>query len=321
MISRPTLLLRATAEGRTVALGVFVSRRTRRHVVMRPRQLYLHETGDSAIDRITIEHNGLLVARDAPTGTETAIFAHLRTRVPGWDECVLGGVPASLVEAARAAGLTIETDRQSPSFAIDLENLRVRGETMLDRLSRNTRAQLQRALRRAGAGAPLTLDAAADVGEALAFFDAMKTCHEERWRQRGQGGAFATPWLIAFHHRLIAQGVPSGAVEILRGRAGETVLGYLYNFVHRGRVCNYQGGFAPASDNRERPGLVMHYLCAERAKNAGMDVYDLLAGDTRYKRSIAAEAQTLHWCRAQQPRAALAAERWARRLKQKLFAR
>ena len=38
-----------------------------------------------------------------------------------------------------------------------------------------------------------------------------------------------------------------------------TAIGYLYNFVHAGRVCNYQSGFDYGDGSlHERPGIVCH---------------------------------------------------------------
>jgi CelD/BcsL family acetyltransferase involved in cellulose biosynthesis len=314
------LLLSASANGRNVALALLVASTTRRHMIVRSRQLHLHETGDPAIDRITIEHNGFLIDRDAPAETAIRIFRYLRSStVVEWDECVLGGVPVDFMEAASTARLAVEIDRRSPSFAIDLRALRDTEASMLDRVSRNTRSQIQRACRAAAEHGPLAIQAAENASQALEFFEHLKHLHGERWKHRGAAGAFSEPVQDEFHRKLISRGVPEGRVEILRTSTGDHALGYLYNFVCRRTVYNYQSGFVPQSDNRHRFGLVSHYLASERAKQAGFDVYDLLAGDARYKRSIAQPAQELVWCRVQKSNTALAAERMARRVKRRIF--
>ena len=81
---------------------------------------------------------------------------------------------------------------------------------------------------------------------------------------------------------------------------------------------SYQSGYHPGPDNRHHPGLVMHYLAIERAMRAGFQVYDFLAGEARYKRSLAAPGEALLWCRLQQPRLLFSFERVGRLLRGRL---
>jgi CelD/BcsL family acetyltransferase involved in cellulose biosynthesis len=169
---------------------------------------------------------------------------------------------------------------------------------------------LRRALRLAKQRGPLVLQPAASLAEALGFLDSMKKL--DRWAAAGGGGAFASGAREAFHRHLIRRGWAQGAVEMLRACAGENVLGYLYQFRHRGRVMAYQAAYPPAADNRHRPGLVMHYLAIERARAAGFQVYDLLAGDARYKRSLGQQENMLVWRRLQKPGLLSGAENFLR---------
>jgi CelD/BcsL family acetyltransferase involved in cellulose biosynthesis len=102
---------------------------------------------------------------------------------------------------------------------------------------------------------------------------------------------------------------------LLRAEAGNTVLGYLYLFCYRGRVSAYQAAYPSPPDNRHRPGLVMHQLAIKRALEQGQAIYDFLAGEARYKRSLGRAAEALVWLRLQKPGIALALERGARGLR------
>jgi CelD/BcsL family acetyltransferase involved in cellulose biosynthesis len=85
----------------------------------------------------------------------------------------------------------------------------------------------------------------------------------------------------------------------LRLSSGGTVIGILYNFVHRGRMLAYQSGFAyRADEKRAKPGLTCHRRAIEAALDAGLDRYDFLAGDDRYKRSLADAAHQQVWATA-----------------------
>jgi len=312
------LVLRLSDAGRLIGLGLFCERRLRRHGLLPVRQLLLNQTGRPAEDRLEIEYNGLLLARDAPSDALDQAFAALAAdeETSGlWQELVLAGVPESHAAAARTAGLRTELDRESLCYGVDLAGLRAAGRSWLDSLSANSRSRVRQSLRHAEAAGPLTLTTAASAAEALDFFDGLIELHQGRWQDRGEAGAFGTLFERNFHHRLISSGVAAGRVELVRIAAGTRILGYLYNFLHQHQVMNYQGGFRYGDDNRDRPGLVAHALRIAAAEAAGLQHYDLLAGDSRYKRSLAQKTESLIWCRVQRPSLAFTLESAARRLK------
>jgi CelD/BcsL family acetyltransferase involved in cellulose biosynthesis len=78
--------------------------------------------------------------------------------------------------------------------------------------------------------------------------------------------------------------------------AGTHVVGYLYNFVHRGWVAAYQSGFDFSEDaDRLKPGMVCHLLAMEHYRQAEMQAYDFLGGEARYKRTFANAETELLW--------------------------
>ena len=311
--ARP-LLVRAVENGATAALGLMTACRRKRHFLS-VNQLCLHETGAAEFDALTIEYNNFLIARAAPSTTLNEILRQLQSRAD-WDEIVLGGVEPAIVSASEAAGLHIETDRSTPVFAVDLC-----AKAAEDRLSPNLRAQIRQSRAFAERLGPLALDPARDAKEAQDFFGQMAALHTAYWQGRGKPGAFATPFAQTFHRELIASQSELADVELLRLTAGSEVLGYLYNFLYAGRVCNYQSGFSYSDENRHRPGLVAHSMAIDRAQKSGLLVYDFLAGDAPYKARLGAPMGHMTWCRAQKARAGLKAERTLRRLYQSLRSR
>lgn len=304
--ARP-LLVRASENGAILALGLINPCRRKRHFLS-VDQLYLHETGAPEFDGLTIEYNGFLIARSAPAQTLIDILRALQDR-PGWDEIVLSGVEPHILSAAEAAGLRIETDRQSPIFGVDLS---ATGEG--DRFSPNLRAQIRQSRAAAERVGPLRLEPARDIQEALDFFEQLAALHTAYWQGRGKPGAFATDFSRRFHRALIAEQSDLAGVELLRLSAGSQVQGYLYNFLYGGRMCNYQSGFSYSEDNRHRPGLVAHVMAIEQAQNRGLALYDFLAGDAPYKARLGAPMGSMTWCRAQRNRPGLMAEGALRRL-------
>jgi CelD/BcsL family acetyltransferase involved in cellulose biosynthesis len=306
------VLLEAQRDGRTVALGLFNRRRGWLFDT-----LWLHETGDPKRDAVFIEHNGLLI--DAATaaderandsveagpgpGTEDTLRAAClagarRAVLPGpllGRRLILSGVDPAHLRAAAASGTVSRlTTRVAPR--LDLAALRRDGRSHLDVLSANTRAQLRRSLRAYATLGTLAIQRAADIAEARRFLDELARLHQATWQHRGQPGAFADPHFARFHHALIDRALPRGEIALWRVTAGPAVIGYLYNFQHRGRVLAYQSGFDYAvAGHHAKPGLTCHHLAIEHGLADCMACYDFLAGDDRYKRSLSSGARTLHW--------------------------
>ena len=290
---RPLLLI-ARDNGRIVGLALLGCAVVRRHRgLVRVPTLHLNQTGSEAEDVVTIEYNDILVDRELAPTVRRACLEHLLTvrrledgRKVGaiaWR----GAVEAGLLDLLANVGRPWRLVAEAPSALVDLAALRAADLPFLRQVSPNTRHQIRRSLalyeKRYG---PMRLEIAATVDEALAFFRSAGELHQARWEPRGKPGAFAYPFYVRFHEHLIAAGLPKGVVELVRVSAGEVPIGYLYNFLYRCRVYYYFSGFRYEADNRLKPGLVSHTLCIERHLDRGMDVYDFMAGDNRYKTSL-----------------------------------
>ena len=271
-------LLTAVAAGETVALGLFNGRR---------RTLWLHETGDTALDAPFIERNGLLVAN----GYRHWLPELLRA-LP--DRLVLSGVDEATARAARI-GRAVVAVQSRAAPVLDLRN------AVLDSVSANTRAQLRRAVRRYEQRGTTRVRRAEGTAEALAMLVELAALHAVRWQSRGMPGAFADPRTTAFHRALVERGVDRDEVDLLRIEAGGRLVGLLYNLRRGDAVFAYQGGFAFGdAANQEasaqlKPGLVCHALAAEWYRARGLQSYDFGAGDARYKRSLSTRIDTMHW--------------------------
>ena len=316
--ARP-FLFRVTEGTQTIALG-FLSRHLARRHFRKVRQLCLNETGVPVHDKITIEHNGVLVARGFSSNFARQIFREIMASqsLAPWDELVLGGVSSMWIASAKSAGLTVETDRANADYRVDLNAITASGRDWQASLSANLRAQFRQSRTFAERMGPLVLSRAQTSEEAFVYFDGLRCLHDAYWRTKKKPGAFASEFSLAFHRSLISQNVANCGVELLQLAAGDQVLGYLYNFRYADTVCNYQSGFAYLDDNRHRPGLLAHGLAIEQSIAQGMGQYDFLAGDSQYKQRLGKDAGQLVWCRAQRNRPGLAAERLARRAKASL---
>lgn len=301
-----------------VGLGL-VSRRVNIRRMVKIPSLYLNQVGDGRRDKIGMEYNGFLVDARLAEETRRACLTAL-LEVAGsegewsWRELHLDGITFAPGTVARdhGIGVWLRAERQCPYVA--LGRVRAAGGDIAAVLSRNTRQQVRRSMRLYEAWGPLGFRTASSVEEALDWLAELKTLHQRRWTQRGRPGAFAEPFFESFLRRLVRTGQPLGHVDIARAEAGDTPIGYLCNFVHRGTVYNYQTGFRYEDDGRYKPGLVSHALAIQHYLRTGAQAYNFLARREQYKDSLATDWETLYWTTLQRRGPLLRIEALARRL-------
>ncbi len=302
------VLVEAREDGRAVALGLFNRRRSRMGQI-----LYLGEAGQPSLDRPYIEYNGLLTEAGREATLTRACLANLRRPT------VMSGIDDATLAAAQAAFgvVRVEQSRRAP-FA-DLAAIRAAGGDILAHLGANTRQQIRRSDRAYGESGTVTIERAATVEQAHAFLESMVPLHQATWQARGEPGCFADPFFGRFHHALIDRGMKRGEIDLFRIAAGPVLVGILYNFRFRGRSLAYQSGFAyPGPESRRKPGMTSHRLAMDYLLKDGVECYDFLAGDDRYKRVLSDGATDLHWIEAG-PRLSVVGlrsllDRWRRRI-------
>lgn len=286
--------------------------------------LRLHTTGRPEFDVITIEYNGFLVDRAVGGAGEDAALDFLTKKSrkigPDCDELDLRNVSRRYSAYAGGRGWVHRIVGRKPSFRVNLDLVRASGRTYLENLSSNTRQQIRRSVRLYQAIGPVALARAETPDQATEFLAGLKALHQPYWRNRGEPGAFAYPFLEALMRRLMLAGLENGTVELVRVSRGDLAIGYLYNFVHCGQVYCYQCGFLFEADARLKPGLVSHTLCIEDHLRAGAAIYDFMGGEARYKSSLGQPGPDLHYVLLQRPTAILRAENALRRLRNRVRA-
>jgi CelD/BcsL family acetyltransferase involved in cellulose biosynthesis len=291
--------------------------------VLNPRSINLNETGDSNIDPLGLEYNSLLV--DRRLERQAVVQAALTGLIDcdlDWDELNLGGILANemgaWISAADRIGLQVQVRARSKCHHVTLGKTRPSKADYLRHLSRNTRQQVRRALRLYEKHGPVSITPARDDSEAKDFLADLKKLHQASWTRRGHAGAFANEVFERFHRDLIEDRFDAGEIQLLRCSAGASAFGYLYNIVRNGWVYAYQSGFRYQEDSRLKPGLVSHCLAIKHNSVQGNRVYDFMAGDSQYKRSLGTDCLDMTWVAIQRPRARLRLEKALRGLKRRL---
>ena len=282
------ILVEVTEGGRTVALALF--NRVRRR--FGPAVLHLGASGTSELDCPYVEQNGVL----SEAGRETELTAFCLHTVASRYDLSLPGIDEPGLMTLRRVARLVRVTRSQPSPFVDLAALRLSGQDYLGSRSANTRQQIRRSDRLYERRGTIAVELAGTVAAGHAMLDEMAELHQAAWGARGRPGAFARPFFGRFHHALIATALPRGEAVLIKVTCNTTTIGIVYNFLFRRRMLSYQSGFAyDGRDSHAKPGLTCHARAIEVALRDGDDVYDFLAGDDRYKRSLADSAHQQVW--------------------------
>jgi len=300
-------LLSAKYKGEIVGLALFVKNTQSRKKFLTPsKMLVVHETGDLDYDLLTIEYNDFLVQQEYQAEITAACLKHLNEQLADWDEILISAVdsdsPLTDPELTRRFKLNLKTRKTLPSWYVDLEEIRRTGKSYLDSLSRNTRYQIRRAIRECEKLGELQFSTATSKEQALDYLSRLSEWHRIYWNSKGQDGCFDNAFFLKFHQTLIQDRFSHGEIQLVCLRLGTHELGYLYNFVKYGCVYFYQSGFNYEISRKLKPGFIAHYKAIDHNMEQGMSLYNFLASDDRYKRSLSTDKDELLWVSLQKDR-------------------
>jgi CelD/BcsL family acetyltransferase involved in cellulose biosynthesis len=151
-----------------------------------------------------------------------------------------------------------------------------------DRLvSRNTRKQMRRAARDAeAAGGGFAIHT--DPDEVTAHLPEMMDLHDARFGDESE--VYRGPARRAFHLRAARALASDGFVRLYRLAHADESVALLYALVWGDHVYAYGGGIRPSAGT---PGHALTSLAVVSAAGEGFAVFDLLRGDSDWKRRLA----------------------------------
>ena len=311
-------LLRVTQGDALIGLAVLVDRKYWRHRLIPVTETHLNATGSPHYDSLTIEYNDILWCQNIPENIKYSVLDRLvRDHIK--EELHAPGVqPESYWSNKPLTKICFSIDSKECN-GVDLSQVRVDGD-YLRLISANTRTKIRKVIKALHQGAGLNIRLAEGAPAAEAMYEDLVRLHQQTWVARGKPGAFSNQYVYDFHLQLIRNRLPFGEIQLLSTYSGEKLLGVLYNFVYRGRVYNYQSGIDYTDGNdRLKPGLVIHSMAIEFCARAGFSYYDLMAGDTQYKRSLGTRTNNLNWQVFQKSKLKFKFENQLRHWKQLVF--
>jgi hypothetical protein len=246
------------------------------------RTIHLGTGGEPADVTVWTEYRRLLVRDEDREDVSRAILRHVLESDRSWEEFVFDGfVPEDAEPFLENPGYWFVRREVCPTS--DFSRIRAAGGDVIASLGKNTRYSIRRSMRRFG---DLTLEVVTTPAQAQDIFDDLIDLHQKHWTARGLPGAFSTQRYVAFHRSLLSGLLERNALVLARVRNTEQTIGCVYGFVEHNRMLMYQTGFADFEDDKLKPGLVSHAMVMQHCLDAGMDEYDFLYGDVRYKRDL-----------------------------------
>lgn len=303
-------------DGRVVA-GCLLVERIIRVKGIPFRSQFLNATGKADAPIPLAEFNDVLHLPGHGDGVATDFVDLLRERP--WGRLLLSGHEHDSVvgRALASVGGTQTEQRCQPAPFVDLRVLgdkpfesTVTGKsgTHLRRNRREYETQL----------GDIGVRRAADLDEALHFFDQLRELHLARWTDLDKSTSLAAAAVVDFHRRVICTLFDSGSVDLLRVGSAERPVGFLYNFVVHGKVSMFQSGFDYEPTSKRSPGLLTHALAIEHYRQRGLREYDFLSGDAQYKRTLCNGVRELLWTTVYRDRPWIRMLLAARRLRERM---
>lgn len=297
--SWPLRLISAKFEGCIVGLGIIVRGDSKKLFnIPYCTTEHLHETGDKELDMV-IEHNDFLLDESCEDSARSAMIAHWLGHTDCVSELCIPGTSrdewlSDAIDLSQHGMLRL--DMTMKSHAMDLNEVRQRGGDPLTLIDGKTRAKIRRAKREYESIGSIAIKTASSVMEGLEWFELLGTMHQKRWTAKGEPGCFSNKRFIRFHRMMIARNHANGGARVMRINVGNMALGYLYGFADKERFYLYQCGFDyDMVDKNSMPGLVCHVLAMEALAVSGLQMYDFMAGNSRYKRALSNVEENMTW--------------------------
>jgi hypothetical protein len=296
-----------------VALGIFTESIELRHKIIKSNQLKLHQTGNSEQDQIWIEYNNFIADPEHRIKAVNQCLEYLVKNKPDCDELIISMMEENYKTEYKIKEHQSFIVNRTPSYLVDLADLRrAKQSNYLQTLSKNTRYQINRAMREYGKTyGSIQISKAQSVSDALKLFKTAGEAHKIRWSDSG----FKNHYFTSFHENLIRDNFDKGEIDILQVTSGDKIIGITYNFVYKKRVYFYLSGLHYEKNGKLKPGLVLHSLAIQNYLEQGYEVYNLMGGYSRYKESLATRSMDLVTVCFQKNKFAFSLENFARHIK------
>ena len=256
-------------------------------------------TGNDNIDVSAPEYNSPIILPGYEKVVRSAMIDFLMTdsRFKKVTRIDLRRVPDTEYDDYIVDGYHYDRYKIEDSFAVTLSSLKGDDNNISKVISKGAYSQIKQSRKRYEEEfGTISYERAENATKAQNWFVELGKLNKKRFNDKKQKGVWDYPKLVNMHRAFLDRYFEKGLAEVVRVRAGDTTIGYLYNFLFRGRVYYYMGGFVYHTDNKLRPGMVTHAeAILHYAKERDFEYYDFLAGNQPYKKRLSNETmQMMH---------------------------
>ena len=277
-------ILTAECDNKVVGIGVIHIKYVVFLKIFKIKQAYLNRYGQQEPDQIWIEYNDFMVDRMAASITKEAmlnfVFKHELA-----DEFIIGMSDEQSLRPYSLAHSNVRYIMESPGYIANLENCHCLDD-YLNTLSRNTRSQIKRTRKLLEKDGEIQLTEAHSTDQKNSFLKQMSEIHKQRWNDSTYGSGFSNNHFNDFHQRLINDDPEQNVTKILELKLDNKILGFIYLLVQEDKWLFYLSALNYHPDKRVKVGLLFHSIVIQKAIDEGINNYDFLAGEARYKQSM-----------------------------------
>lgn len=268
----------------TLGLALFGTKTQKIFLGLRFNQYFLHKSGNIKEDQTWIEHNSFLLHKNYEQQLTNEICQEL-VKSDTVDDIKIGLSSPKFIDTLNFEGFNRRTELSSIGYLANLETCSTL-EDYLSSLSKNTRSHIKRSIKLLNEQSPLRLELAKEPSEKQAVFTQIAELHRIKWRSTVYGSGFDNPCFYDFHQALIQAPHSEKNCRLYTLYQDEVALGHVYLLTYGEKWSFYLSALHFNADNRIKVGLVIHSLIIEQAIKEGVKVYDFLAGEAQYKKSL-----------------------------------
>jgi len=299
----PFYIIKALRLGQVVALAFIFQKKRKILGLYSISQWWLNRTGDDKYDQTWIEYNDFLIDQTFESEVRSSLTEFISKQTL-WDEFVCGMMSSQLEKQFSSLSKRKRYMIEDMGYQVNLSE--IHQSYMSEILSRNTRQKLNQTRRLLEHQGELEFRVLTTSKEKLQTLINIKRLHTKKWQASDTPSGFTNPLFVgSLEEQLISE-----HCEISTLTLNGTFIGFLINYIYRGRVYFYLSALCDSFDGKIKLGMYLHSLAISHYKDADMEVYDFLAGKARYKQSLTNISYLQNMCCYQKNNVWLKIELW-----------
>lgn len=303
----------STPVGEVVGLAIFCERKQRRHKIFKYKQLYLHKTGDEKLDKSWIEYNDFLIHHRLERSAKQAMWRYVISHFKNIDEFIVGvSEEQKLLDIEKMNKGLIRWDyANTAGWILHSE----KGE-QTNYASKQATSQIKRSNKLLASQGFVTTISDLET-DFLTALTEIAPIHKETWSDES-GFHFET---FTRYLTMLCQQSDETTLISAKLKNDTHTVAIIIGFIVRDTFYYYLSANKTSPTNKVKYGLSLHHNLITWCAEKGINNYDFLAGDYRYKRSFANKRIDFRYAFFQRPSLKARAEQWLRSIKKRLFSK